>query len=242
MLSKEKGTPRLIMLSQLSSRRRIELYSDHCMRPNSGILCVSLSLSLSLSLMAQAQKTPELIRKLYKSILNGNMTEVRAQWSTIAERDLYGAVTPRGDNILHTAICMKHKDIAREILKKCKEPERLLTKENALGDTVLHEAAATDMTDVAQELLTSAPELLFKRNMRGETPLFRAAHYGKARTFWALADKLDERKLPADKKMPHLKRDDGTTILHITILAEFFGEYFLLTTISVESILFKQNA
>ena len=238
MLSKEKGTPRLIMLSQLSSRdrRRIELYSDHCMRPNSGIL------SLSLSLMAQAQNTPEreLIRKLYKSILNGNMTEVRDQWSTIT--DLYGAVTPRGDNILHTAICMKHEDIAKEILKKCKEPERLLTKENALGDTVLHEAAATDMTYIARELLKSAPELLVKRNTRGETPLFRAAHYGKADTFRALADKLDEEEKEPEKKMAHLKRHDGTTILHITILAEFFGEYFLLTTIYVESILFKQNA
>ncbi len=173
-----------------------------------------------LSLMARAETTPDTMRALYKSILNGNMAEVKTQLCPAIMGDLSRPVTPRGDTILHAAISMKHEIIAREILKKCKQvPVPLLRKQNLMGDTVLHEAAATNMTSLAEYLLILDPDLLDMRNNLGETALFRAAHYGKAEMFELLADIFDKKNElePKQKEAPdHLKRHDGTTIIFFT--------------------------
>ena len=109
------------------------------------------------------------------------------------------------------------------------------------------------MIEVAIEILKRAPELLTARNVLGETPLFRAVRYGKDEMFDLLVGELDRRKSENEEgRKDCLRRNDGTTILHILIFSENFGElpdkeyelpdfiyfYFFLFTLHITSILF----
>ena len=121
---------------------------------------------------------------------------------------------------------MKRENIAKKVLERHVQsglPLPPLTQKNALGDTVLHDAAATNMTSLAKELLIVAPELLSIQNNNSETPLFRAVRFGHTEMFRLLADWVKILKVP---NLPHLTDMDGSTILHMAIIAEFFGEYF----------------
>ncbi|XP_062088268.1 uncharacterized protein LOC133794857 [Humulus lupulus] len=138
-------------------------------------------------------------------------------------------LTVSQDSLLHIAIYMGRKTIAKEILNAIKRGggggDETLTTRNAHGDTVLHEVAATDMMDLATEMMSMAPNLLVIPNNLGESPLFRAAHHGQAQMFGLLADEVDKK----NPNVPefHLSRAcDSTTILHISILAEFFDLAF----------------
>lgn len=165
-------------------------------------------------------------KELYESVMKGEKDKVVKVLYPKIPTHPTRPLTVSHDTVLHVAIYMKREDIAREILAKIKQDRDLLTTRNALGDTVLHEAAATGMTELAREMLISAPELLSIYNKLGETPLFRAAHFGQVEMFNLLADQVDE-KGPNFRKL-YLSREDSTNILHITILAEFFGEYFFI--------------
>ncbi|EXB77016.1 Ankyrin repeat-containing protein [Morus notabilis] len=162
-------------------------------------------------------------KQLYESVMRGEKDKVEDLYCKIPAQPTR-PLTVSHDTVLHIAIYMERKDIARQILAKItneRDYRHLLTTRNSAGDTVLHEAAATGMTELAKEMLSLAPELLSINNRLGETPLFRAAHYGQAEMFNLLADQVDK-KGPEFQKL-HLSREDSTTILHITILAEFFG-------------------
>lgn len=142
-------------------------------------------------------------------------------------------LTVSDDTILHIAIYLGRESIAKEILKKyCKLGLPIITP-NALEDTILHESAATDMMSLTEEILKRAPELLDKANHHGETPLFRAALYGHTDMFDFLAEEI---ALKQGDPKNHYKRKNGDTILHMTILGEFYGEFFFFwPTRSLES-------
>ena len=83
------------------------------------------------------------------------------------------------------------------------------------------------MKDVAVEVVGKYkdrdPELLIARNDSGETPIFCAARYGQTEMFEFLAKEMKQKE--QDGKH-HLQRDDKTTVLHISITTECFGELF----------------
>ncbi|KAE7995336.1 hypothetical protein FH972_000145 [Carpinus fangiana] len=163
------------------------------------------------------------LKTLYESIVKGKTDDVIAQYENIPKPLRY-PLTPRHDSILHVAIFMERESLASEILKKYGDPQAggLLAEENIHGHTILHEVAGTNMTSLAKDILRLDPNLLVKTNRRGETPIFRAAHFGKTEMFRLLANEL-ERKFPnASDVLPHLQRKDKTTILHTAVLAEFF--------------------
>ena len=172
------------------------------------------------------------MKDLFESIAKRKPDDVIiAQYENIPKPLRY-LLTPRHDSILHVAIFMERESLASEILKKYgRDPQAdsLLAAENIHGHTILHEVAGTNMTSLAKDILRLDPNLLVKTNSRGETPIFRAAHFGKTEMFKLLANEL-ERKFPnASDVLPHLQRNDKTTILHTAVLAEFFGEYSIAT-------------
>ncbi|RVW64857.1 hypothetical protein CK203_066365 [Vitis vinifera] len=133
------------------------------------------------------------------------------------------------DTVLHMASRFKRSKLVRDLLemlpKECNH--KLAATENNAGSNILHEVAASDtMKDVAEEMLKRDPELLIARNDLGETPIFCAARYGQTEMFKFLAGemKLTERN-PEDGKQ-YLQRNDRTTVLHISIFTECFGEFF----------------
>lgn len=173
-------------------------------------------------------ETPEFrkLRQLYSSLMKGDESNVIAQYSDWGQRRFEDFTCSR-DTILHLAIYMKRENIAKKVLERHVQSGLLLpplTQKNALGDTVLHDAAATNMTSLAKELLIVAPELLSIQNNNSETPLFGAVRFGHTEMFRLLADWVKIIKVP---NLPHLTDMDGSTILHMAIIAEFFGEYFL---------------
>ncbi|XP_059438647.1 uncharacterized protein LOC132171366 [Corylus avellana] len=161
------------------------------------------------------------LKDLYESILTGTTEDVIAQYENLP-KPLPHPLTPRNNSILHVAIFMERESLAREILKKYSDPGDLLAQKSDHGHTILHEVAGSNMTSLAKEILRLAPDLLLKTTSRGETPLFRAAHFGHTKMFMFLADEMDRRFPNAIAVRPHLQRDDETTILHTAVLAEFF--------------------
>ena len=157
--------------------------------------------------------------ELYRSLMKGDKSKVMEKYAELRQSS-GEALSIYGDTILHMAIYMGQESIALEILMRHNPP---LTKQNALGDTILHEAAAANMTSLAKDLLILAPNLLSIQNKNEETPLFRAAHFGHTEMFELLAE-LVRKKGEAD--WLHWTNKVGSTILHMAILSEFFGEFF----------------
>ncbi|KAI7999313.1 Ankyrin repeat-containing protein [Camellia lanceoleosa] len=110
-----------------------------------------------------------------------------------------------------------------------KDSNEMIMAENDIGNTMLHEAAACNRTVVvAKEMLRKAPELLRKKNKRGETALFRAARYGKMEMFKFLDDEVNrvcenDGIEETEGCREFYQRDDNTTILHVSTLAGHFG-------------------
>lgn len=109
-----------------------------------------------------------------------------------------------------------------------------LRRANQLGNTVLHEVATTGSLRMADAVINKERELLeqmgmthvdnsgelllSQRNNSGETPLFTAAVFGQREMFNYFASKL----APANVNT-HLRNYDGTTVLHVAILRESYG-------------------
>ena len=85
------------------------------------------------------------------------------------------------------------------------------------------------MKDAADRilLLKRNADLLTKPNKLGEKPIFWAARYGQSQMFQFLADKMELEKPSPEEIKYYLQRNDGTTVLHVSIAAECFGEFYL---------------
>ncbi|KAL6332618.1 hypothetical protein AAG906_009938 [Vitis piasezkii] len=117
------------------------------------------------------------------------------------------------DTVLHMASRLKEKNLVGDLLDLLPEDykHQLAAKENNVGSSILHEVAASDtMKDEATKMVKRDPELLLAHNKLGETPFF----------FLAGEMKLDERS-PEDGKQ-YLRRNDKTTVLHISVVIECF--------------------
>ncbi|CBI22638.3 unnamed protein product, partial [Vitis vinifera] len=72
-------------------------------------------------------------------------------------------------------------------------------------------------------MIAKQRKLLTKRNILGETPLFRAVRFGKIKMFKLLAHEVDKDNQEVRKEQ--LQSKDGTSILHIAVITEHFGEF-----------------
>ena len=66
--------------------------------------------------------------------------------------------------------------------------------------------------------------LLELGNDLGETPIYRAAKYGKLKILKKMANYVVDME-------KHFQRKDGTSILHIAIIGQYFGESFVISSL-----------
>ncbi|KAA8515560.1 hypothetical protein F0562_018829 [Nyssa sinensis] len=171
-------------------------------------------------------------KELYTALMNGDGGRVIELCRRIPEGPLH-ILTVHNDTVLHMATYSKQKDLVLELLREL--PESHLDKmfhQNDIGNTILHEAATSNrIVPAAMEMLRRAPKLLSIHNKRGETALFRAARYGKIEMFEYLdgeVNKIFGSEGGEEARKSFYQRDDKTTVLHISILTEFFDLALLI--------------
>ena len=162
--------------------------------------------------------------KLYDALLKEDKEAVIKLCADMEDHALH-ILTIHEDTVLHKAAYSKQADLVLSLLKDLPPCHgNKLGRKNRSGNTILHEAATLDQGSsvmVAEEMINRDQELLRMRNELGETPLFRAARYGKTEIFNFLAD---ESLNYGEKEMQQfVQRNDKTTILHIAILSQHFG-------------------
>ena len=191
--------------------------------------CKNPSLSKD-ALMADTNSTDqqELQDQLFIHLISKDDKKVTKLCSSHREGPLQ-RISVYNDTVLHMASRFKRSKLVRDLLEmlpKERNHELAATKNNA-GSNILHEVAASDtMKDVAEEMLKRDSELLIAPNDLGETPIFCAARYGQTEMFKFLAGKMGLTELNPEEGKHYLQRDDRTTVLHISILTECFGEFF----------------
>ncbi|KAF2291073.1 hypothetical protein GH714_019611 [Hevea brasiliensis] len=121
----------------------------------------------------------------------------------------------------------------KEIAQPCSMGDDFFFKRNGNGNTILHEAAATGNTEVTEIILNdhSEPiELIKRKNILGENPIFTAAAFGQ-KEIVKLSTKFDYGE-NADKRMilaqSMIRFDDEKSILKVAIEGEHFDTALLL--------------
>lgn len=156
-------------------------------------------------------------------MINQDERRVRELCRRLPDHALH-ILTIHDDTVLHMATHTKTSDFVLSLLDEL--PHTLLDKmsrQNEAGNTILHETSTNnEAVRVADKLLRLAPGLLGMRNNNGESALFRAARYGRVEVFNFLAGKISA--YDQSSKMSFLQRTDKTTVLHMAILSEHYGE------------------
>ena len=160
---------------------------------------------------------------LYKALMDEKYSEVRRLCHAHPE-DVLQKISMCNDTALHMAADSKQRDLILDLLKLLPADcnHKLSDIKNNDGYTILHEVATSDaMKDVAKELLNRDP------NELGEKPIFCAARHGQTQMFEFLAKEMKLEELSPEEGKAHLQRNDGTTVLHISIATESFGESYI---------------
>ena len=163
-------------------------------------------------------------KELYAALMKGDTNKVIHLCRNIYKGPLH-ALTIHHDTVLHMATYSKQSYLVMELLNLVHENYGdELTYQNDVGNTMLHEAATSDRIVMgAIEMLRRSPSLLSMTNKRGETPIFRAARYGKNQMYHFLDVEMHKViQSEADLRIFHF-REDKTSILHISILMEHYG-------------------
>ena len=179
-------------------------------------------------------KRKDRIAELYQALKKKNKYLSQINLDQPLEDPLQTISNIYDNTFLHLAIRFKQKDMVEELLMKLLPREGnspLWNIKNKEGNTILHELACSDsMKNLAQEALKICKdkdsELLTARNELGETPIFCAARHGQTEMFQFLAEEMNLNKRSEDEVKHHLQRRDNTTVLHISITTECFGELF----------------
>ncbi|KAL6332613.1 hypothetical protein AAG906_009933 [Vitis piasezkii] len=178
------------------------------------------------------------IAELYQALKKENKYLPQISRDQPLEGPLQTISNIHDNTFLHLAIRFKQKDMVEELLTMLPEEGNppLWNIKNKEGNTILHELACSDsMKNLAGKVLgryepyedkhTELEMLLTARNEFGETPIFCAARHGQTEMFEFLAEKMNLNNRSEEVKH-HLQRDDKTTVLHISITTECFGELF----------------
>ena len=164
---------------------------------------------------------------LRTAMMEKDYREVRRLCGEVSE-DLLQINSIYDDTVLHMAAHSKQNDLVLYLLNMIPEDHnhQLSNIKNTDGNTILHEVAADDaMKDAAEELLKRDADLLTASNELGEKPIFCAARYGQSQMFVFLAKKMGLENQSPEESKPHLRRNDGTTVLHVSMATECFGEF-----------------
>ncbi|KAL4563008.1 hypothetical protein LXL04_027039 [Taraxacum kok-saghyz] len=160
---------------------------------------------------------------LYKALLEGDDTKVCDICQDLPDGPLH-KLTIHNDTVVHVASYYKRNNLVLQLLGLLPEDQfNKLTSKNDAGNTILHATAANNKTvEVAGEMLRREPSLLTMTDMHGETPFFRAARYGKSKSFRFFREEVSRRFARDEDVRGFLVRDDKATILHVAIHSENF--------------------
>ncbi|XP_022714613.1 uncharacterized protein LOC111274281 [Durio zibethinus] len=178
------------------------------------------------------------IRQTYGKILRGDAHGLKRFYQNKPADALFDQITACKDTVFHIAAQKGSKEVIVALLKMVPTPRRLelLNMKNIQGNTIVHEVATTENVEVADSLLrkllsSNGPtvnneldigvirkQTLGDRNNLGETPLFRAAEFGKTAMVKFLVQQVEE----VGNLHDHYRRDDGVTILHCAVLGQYF--------------------
>ena len=155
-----------------------------------------------------------LMEKLFKDVMKSNWKEVTETYKNAPEVQ-EAKITISEDTALHLAVSDGKTEEALQLIDIVNS--KTLEIKNEGGNTPLHLAAALGDSEVCEQIFSKNSKVTTVRNKKGETPIFLAALHGKKTTF-ALLHSLDQ-------DLKHMRRDDGDTILHVTIAGEYLSKY-----------------
>ena len=184
--------------------------------------------------MEISETNNETIVEAINKDLFGNV--MKGDWEAVVqiyERDSRACkvkITKAGHTALHVAVSDAEEEIAKKLVEMIKgkypaEAKKVLEMKNSRGHTPLHQAAAAGKYSVCESIVTVDKSLALVRDSRGETPIFRAVHYGRDRTFLYLHSVLLDATDDEGERYSCCKRYDGQTILHDAVIREYFGEF-----------------
>ncbi|TQD99261.1 hypothetical protein C1H46_015050 [Malus baccata] len=134
-------------------------------------------------------------------------------------------ITKSGDTALHVAVSDGQDEHVEELVKLITAEECKI--QNERGNTPLHIAAWMGNVTMCSCLANGHPSLVTTFNVDNETPLFLAAVYGKKDAFLCM-HQIYIPTLGDDprKRYNYCRRNNGDTILHVTIAREYFDLAF----------------
>lgn len=168
------------------------------------------------------------MKEPYRAAAKKNWPEVKEFYEQHNEL-VHAPLTHARDTALHVAVHSEGTDLLPSLLQILHGEREFLPFDDATysslfqvkneyGQTALHEAADPGNVETAELLLKYDEKLLSVLSGSGETALFRAAAFGSTAFIKFLASKINN-----VVEAPHLRRKDGTPILHIAILDRHFG-------------------
>lgn len=157
----------------------------------------------------------------YQAALNNDWEAMKRFYEQKDPETVCHRLTVTNDNALLIAVYSGKREPLDSLLRIA---GHAITSENDYKNNALHEAAAIGNKEAAELLVSRNKQLLAARNVLGETPLFRAAAFGTKEIVKFLACKVMDEK--QDREI-HYTRHDSTSILHIAIQGEHFGQPLL---------------
>eukprot|EP00261_Vitis_vinifera_P032410 XP_019073653.1 PREDICTED: nuclear factor NF-kappa-B p105 subunit-like [Vitis vinifera] len=162
---------------------------------------------------ADASDLESIRRKLMKSLASSWEEVVQ-----IYEQDPRAhkiEIGPSRNTALHIAVSSGREGIVERLVKsiaKNGNPVDVLSIRNRDGNNPLHLGASLGSISMCRCITDECKELLGYRNRERDTPLLRAARYGKKDVFLWLYDMCE-----GNAAAGYCKNDDGKNVLHLAI-------------------------
>ncbi|XXG52120.1 hypothetical protein AAC387_Pa03g0517 [Persea americana] len=177
---------------------------------------------------------------VFKEVMNGNWESVLDIYMENKENIQTASITSSKETVLHIAISDNRSDMAKRLVGIVGDGNMIKQMSNDQGNNPLHLAASLGQADMCMLMVDRDLELIMSRNMDGETPLFLAALHGRKEAFYTLHYKWSSNK-GQHEDFSHCKRNDGNSILHVTILGEYFDLAFQIINWYPELAKFKNE-
>lgn len=136
-----------------------------------------------------------------------------------------------GYTALHQAVSEGKEDTVEKLMglltrdkSRVSDAKEILRLKNEKYRTPLHVAASMGNTRMCKLIAAVDKTLVFARDYKGETPVFRAVRYGRLETFLylhSIAYNPNDRTFSSRR---YCWSDNDQTILHNAIVRENFGE------------------
>ncbi|KAH1217699.1 E3 ubiquitin-protein ligase LAP [Glycine max] len=164
------------------------------------------------------------VESLFNYAVKGQWREALDAYNKNPET-LEAKITKVEDTVLHVAVHVGQTCFVKSVLDNIDKEVSLniLCMQNSKGNTLLHLSAQLGNVELCHNMAKRDPKLVCFRNVEGETPLFLAAVHGKREAFFCLHENQQRRRDDEEDGSLLVRKSNGDTILHSTIVSEYFG-------------------